>query len=102
MAIKCARRDCKFNDGSWCTLDYVEINEEGKCIEYEPDERKKVIEYNTNLVKLIEQLGKMESLSKEDKDYFATLLILAMKTEDGEHVIDKIADALNEERGGGE
>jgi len=99
VAIKCWRNDCKFNDGGWCSLDYVEINEKGECTEYEPDERKKIIEYNTGLAKAIEQLGKMETLSEKDKNYFATLLVLAMKTEDGEHVIDKIEKALQERDG---
>jgi len=29
--------DCKFNDGGWCSLGYVEINEKGECTEYEPN-----------------------------------------------------------------
>jgi len=101
VAIRCARTDCKFNDGGWCTLGYIQINEKGECEEYEPDERKRIIEYNTRIAKLIEQLGKMESLSEEDKKHFATLLLLGMKTEDGEHVIDKIEKALKERDGRG-
>ena len=96
MAIRCWRKDCKFNEGGWCSLDYIEVNEKGECEEYEPDERKRIIEYNTSMAKLIEQLGKIEVLSEKDKDYFAKLLILSMKTEDGEHVIDKIDKALKE------
>ena len=40
VAIKCWRKDCKFRDErGYCTLSYVEINERGECIEYEPRER---------------------------------------------------------------
>jgi len=101
VAIKCNRKDCKFNNGGWCDLDYIEINEKGECVEYDPDEHKKIVEYNTNMVKLIEKLGKMETLSEKDKDYFATLLVLAMKTEDGETVADKLFADLKERDGRG-
>jgi len=96
MAIRCARTDCKFNNDGWCSLDYIEVNEKGECTKYELDERKRVIEHNTRIAELIEQLGKMEFLSEEDKKHFATLLVLGMKTEDGELVIDKIEKALKE------
>jgi len=36
VAIRCLRKDCKFNKGGWCDLDYIEVNEKGRCIEYEP------------------------------------------------------------------
>ena len=96
VAIKCNRKDCKFNNGGWCDLDHIEINEKGECTEYGLDEHKKIVEYNTSMVKLIEELGKMETLSEKDKDYFATLLVLAMKTEDGETVADKLFADLKE------
>jgi len=37
VAIKCWRKDCKFRDKrGYCTLDSIEIDEEGKCDDYEP------------------------------------------------------------------
>ena len=97
VAIKCWRRDCKFRDKrGYCTLDSIEINEEGKCDDYEQDEKKAIVEHNARIGELLEQLGKMETLSEKDKDYFATLLVLAMKTEDGETVADKLFTDLEE------
>ncbi|MCD6340325.1 MAG: DUF1540 domain-containing protein [Desulfurococcales archaeon] len=40
MAIRCLRTDCKYNEGSYCTLDFIEIDEEGKCMDYTPQEEK--------------------------------------------------------------
>jgi len=41
MAIKCWVKDCKFRDKrGYCTLDGIEINEEGKCDDYEPKEKR--------------------------------------------------------------
>jgi len=97
VAIKCWRRDCKFRDKrGYCTLDSIEINEEGKCDDYERDEKKAIVEHNARIGGLLEQLGKMETLSEKDKDYLATLLVLAMKTEDGETVADKLFADLEE------
>ena len=42
MAIKCWRKDCKFNNDGWCDLDYIEVNEKGECTKYELDEHKKI------------------------------------------------------------
>ncbi|MBC7130465.1 DUF1540 domain-containing protein [Candidatus Bathyarchaeota archaeon] len=45
MAIKCDKKDCKFRDErGYCTLDYIEINEQGICEDYEKDERKAIRE----------------------------------------------------------
>jgi len=38
MPIKCLRTDCEYNKGNYCTLDYIEIDEQGKCIDYTPKE----------------------------------------------------------------
>jgi len=38
MPIKCLRTDCKYNKGNYCTLDFIEIDEQGKCIDYTPKE----------------------------------------------------------------
>ncbi len=101
VAIRCQRTDCKFNNNGWCSLDYIEVSEKGECTKYEPDERRQIIEHNTRMAELIEQLGGMEFLSEEDKDYFVTLLVLGMKTEDGELVMDKIEKILKERDGRG-
>ena len=34
--IRCWRRNCKFNRGGWCELSYIEIDENGVCLDYEP------------------------------------------------------------------
>ena len=99
MAIRCNRTDCKFNDGGWCTLDYVEIDEEGKCVEYEPDEKKKIIEHNENMLKILQKLSEIEGIPKEEKDQLAFLLLLGLKTEDGELVYDKLMNDLKTETG---
>ena len=36
MAVRCWRRNCKFNKGGWCELTYWEIDEDGVCTEFEP------------------------------------------------------------------
>ena len=36
MPIKCLRTDCEYNKGNYCTLDYIEIDEHGKCMDYAP------------------------------------------------------------------
>ena len=38
MAIRCRVYGCKFNNHGWCTLDYIEIDEHGKCEEILPKE----------------------------------------------------------------
>ena len=44
MAIKCWRKDCRFRDKrGYCTLDGIEIDENGKCDDYEPIKRKKLL-----------------------------------------------------------
>ena len=97
-AIKCSRTDCKFNNNGWCTLDYIEIDENGVCKEYEPDEKKKIIEHNTRMAKLLEELGKL-NIDEKQKNELAFMIVLGMKAEDGEFVLDKIA---RWEREGGE
>ena len=96
MAIKCYKKDCKFRDKrGYCTLDSIEINEEGKCDDYERDEKKAIVEHNTKMARLLERLGKL-NIDEKSKKELATLLILGMKTDDGELVLDKIAEALKE------
>lgn len=96
MAIKCYKKDCKFRDKrGYCTLDSIEINEEGKCDDYERDEKKAIVEHNTKMAELLERLGKL-NIDEKSKKELATLLILGMKTDDGELVLDKIAEALKE------
>ena len=36
MAIRCWRMDCEFNHGGWCSLYMIEIDENGRCIDYKP------------------------------------------------------------------
>jgi len=44
VAIKCYKKDCKFRDKrGYCTLDGIEIDENGKCDDYEPIKRKKLL-----------------------------------------------------------
>ena len=96
MPIKCWRRDCKFRDKrGYCILDSIEIDEEGKCDDYEQDEKKKIIEHNTKMAGLLERLGKL-NIDEKSKKELATLLVLGMKTDDGELVLDKITEALKE------
>jgi len=96
MTIKCYKKDCKFRDKrGYCTLDSIEINEEGKCDDYERDEKKAIVEHNTKMAGLLERLGKL-NIDEKSKKELATLLILGMKTDDGELVLDKIAEALKE------
>lgn len=91
MAIKCQRKDCKFRDErGYCELDYIEIDGNGVCQDYEKDERKAIVEHNTKMGELLEKLGNL-NIDEKSKKEIATLLVLAMKTEDGELVIDKIA-----------
>lgn len=36
MAVRCWRTDCIHNTSGWCDLYYIEIDENGKCIDYMP------------------------------------------------------------------
>ena len=98
MAVKCSRVDCKFRDErGYCTLDHIEIDENGVCLDYEPDERKRIVDHNTRVAELIERVGQMEELSEEQKNKYTWLLILSMMTEDGETVAEKIMSAIEDE-----
>jgi len=35
MAVRCWAINCKFNNGGWCSLDYIEIDENRVCEEFE-------------------------------------------------------------------
>ena len=89
MAIRCSRRTCKFNDNGWCTLDYVGIDEEGKCIEYELDLHKEIIEHNEKHAEAIKRI--MDSnMPEKAKDMLILLHILTMKTDKGTLVVDEM------------
>jgi len=45
MLIRCNVKDCVYNNGSFCTLDVVEIDSNGKCMNY-----KEKIPYKGNIV----------------------------------------------------
>ena len=38
MAIRCLRFDCQYNAGGYCTLDFIEIDEQGICVDFEERE----------------------------------------------------------------
>jgi len=35
MAIRCYSK-CRFNNGGWCDLDFVEVDENAVCMYFEP------------------------------------------------------------------
>jgi len=35
MSIKCHVKDCKYKDGLFCSLYNIEIDEDGRCMDYE-------------------------------------------------------------------
>jgi hypothetical protein len=60
MAIRCRVYGCKFNNHGWCTLDYIEIDEHGKCEEILPRELKcKNCRYYDKKTKLCEFFTQM-------------------------------------------
>lgn len=80
-----------FNDGRWCDSDYIEIDENGVCVEYERDEAKAIEEHNEKLAEIINKVADMNADEKA-KDNLTLLLLLGMKTEDGETVFDKLKE----------
>jgi len=51
--------------------------------------RLKIVEHNMRVTKLLEQVWKLD-IDEKQKDWFTLLMVLGMKTEDGELVLDKI------------
>ena len=91
MAIKCWKKDCKFRDErGYCELGYIEINEKGECVEYEPDPRKEIIEHNEKHVKAIERIMNSDNIPEKTKDMLVLLHILTMKTDKGTLVVDEM------------
>lgn len=52
-------------------------------------EEKKAIEHNTMIAELLEKLAELD-IDNEKKNKLSLVLILGMKTEDGEFVFDKV------------
>lgn len=54
------------------------------------EEKKAIIEHNTMIAELLEKLAELDNIDNEKKNKLSLVLILGMKTKDGEFVFDKV------------